>query len=112
MKNRNYYLRRIANNTGSNVSKMKNELYLLKQIASNVGADVTGKLKNRNVYLRQIEENTRDFQHLDDYLVMLLFDKKIIQIGDELDIKTIAIVDGKLEAGHRVDFYIEEQDNE
>ena len=112
MKNSNYYLKKITNNTGGNESKMKNELYLLKQIASNVGADVTGKLKNRNVYLRQIEENTRDFQHLDDYLIMLLFDKKIIQIGDSLELKVLSVVDGKLEAGHRVDFYIEGQDNE
>lgn len=107
MKNNNYYLRKIANNTGSEISKMKNELYYLRLIASNVGATVTGKLKNRNAYLKMIEEHTRDYQSKDD-IAMLIGDKDIIQIGDKYNPMVVVAVDGKVAVDERVDFYIVE----
>lgn len=107
MKNRNYYLRIIANNTGSNESKMKNDLYYLKKIASNVGADVTGKLKNRIAYLRLIAENTEDYESKDDMAIMLS-DKDIIQTGDKVGIMTVVAIDGKVAKNKKVDFYIVE----
>ena len=107
MKNNNYYLRKITNNTGGNESKMKNDLYYLRQIASNVGASVTGKLKNRNVYLRLIAEHTEDYQSRDD-IAILIGDKSIIQTGDKFNPMVVVALDKQVASDERVDFYIVE----
>ena len=106
MKTNNYYLRRIANNTGSQVSKMRNELYYLRQIASNTGASVTGKLKNKNYYLRLIAENTVDI--LKKSYVAVISDKNIIQKDDTASIQAVVMVDDEKVVNETVYFYIKE----
>lgn len=103
MKNNNYYYRQIANNTGSDISKMKNDIYYLRAIASNLGIDVSGKLKTRNHYLKLISEHTENY----DDRIALLCDKSIIQKDEVVNIDTVVIVDGKLVEDARVDFYVE-----
>ena len=106
MRTNNYYLRRIANNTGSQVSKMRNELYYLRQIASNTGASVTGKLKNKNHYLRLIAENTVDI--LKKSYITVISDKNIIQKNDNTSIKAVVTIDDERVVDETVYFYIKE----
>lgn len=101
MKNNNYYLRKIANNTGSEISKMKNDLYYLKRIAQNLGNNVTGKLKNRNHYLKLISESTEDYGDS----IALIADEDIILTGDEVDFRVRVKVDGEYVQGRTVYFY-------
>lgn len=107
MKTNNYYLRKIANNTGSEISKMKNDVFYLREIASNTGASVTGKIKNRNAYLKIIAENTENYESLDDYLV-LICDDDIVQKDGKLTCRARLTLNGKSASGIEVKFYVEE----
>lgn len=104
MKSDNYYLRQIAKNTGSEVSKMKNNVLLLKQIAYNLGADVSGKLKTANQYLKLISEK---IAFLNDKIVVSS-DKDIIQVDEVAELQAEVTIDGEKAVGETVSFYVED----
>ena len=59
MKSNNSYLKKIVNNTGSNMSNKSNNIYL-REIAKNTGSDVGEKHHSDNYYLGKIASNTFD----------------------------------------------------
>ena len=106
MKNSNYYLHEIAENTANTeLPKMKNEIAYLKKIAENLGATIPTGLKNRNVYLRLIEEFTRNYKSN-----IIPCGDTIVATGETVDCKVLVIKDGKVEKDLKVEYSIGDEE--
>ena len=60
MKSNNQYLKSINENFGGQVDSRKPDNYYLKHIAENTGSDDLNSHRPNNYYLKQIAENTED----------------------------------------------------
>lgn len=124
MKSNNNYLRTINKNFGDEVDSRKPDNYYLKHIAENTGSDDLSGHRPNNYYLKQIAENTEDMdiaeltatiQELREEVEDLTFianneiivfgDKNLIQLNDTVDLTAYCKADGEKVVGGTVYFY-------
>ena len=113
MKSNNQYLESINENFGGQVDSRKPDNYYLKHIAENTGSDDLNGHRPNNYYLRQIAENTEDMdiaeltatiselrQEVEDLTIkanneIILFgEKSLIQKNENANISAYCKVDG------------------
>ena len=107
MKNNNYYLKSIANKTGSELSKMKNKISYLRSIANNTGSSITD-LKNENYLLREIDSNISSIVFKGSNHISCIGDKDLMTVGDNLTVKAQVVLDDANASGKTVNFYVED----
>ena len=113
MKSNNQYLKSINENFGGQVDSRKPDNYYLKHIAENTGSDDLNGHRPNNYYLKQIAENTEDMdiagltatirelrQEVEDLTIkanneIILFgEKSLIQKDEIANISAYCKVDG------------------
>ena len=124
MKSNNNYLRTINKNFGDEVDSRKPDNYYLKHIAENTGSDDLSGHRPNNYYLKQIAENTEDMdiagltatirelrQEVEELTikanneVIILGGKSIIQKDEVVDVSVYCKVDGDKAVNETVYFY-------
>ena len=124
MKSNNNYLRTINKNFGDEVDSRKPDNYYLKHIAENTGSDDLSGHRPNNYYLKQIAENTEDMdiaeltatiqelrEEVEDLTfianneIILFGDKNLIQLNDTVDLTAYCKADGEKVVGGTVYFY-------
>ena len=124
MKSNNNYLRTINKNFGDEVDSRKPDNYYLKHIAENTGSDDLSGHRPNNYYLKQIAENTEDMdiaeltatiqelrEEVEDLTfianneIVLFGDKNLIQLNDTVDLTAYCKADGEKVVGGTVYFY-------
>ena len=124
MKSNNNYLRTINKNFGDEVDSRKPDNYYLKHIAENTGSDDLSGHRPNNYYLKQIAENTEDMdiaeltatiqelrEEVEDLTfianneVVIFGDKNLIQLNDTVDLTAYCKADGEKVVGGTVYFY-------
>ena len=112
-KNNNQYLESINENFGGQVDSRKPDNYYLKHIAENTGSDDLNGHRPNNYYLKQIAENTEDMdiagltatirelrQEVEDLTIkanneIILFgEKSLIQKDESANVSAYCKVDG------------------
>lgn len=113
MKSNNQYLKSINENFGDEVDSRKPDNYYLKHIAENTGSDDLNSHRPNNYYLKQIAENTEDMdiagltatirelrQEVEDLTIkanneIILFgEKSLIQKDEIANVSAYCKVDG------------------
>ena len=124
MKSNNNYLRTINKNFGDEVDSRKPDNYYLKHIAENTGSDDLNGHRPNNYYLKQIAENTEDMdiaeltatirelrQEVEELTikanneVIMLGGKSIIQKDEVVDVSVYCKVDGDKAVNETIYFY-------
>lgn len=124
MKSNNNYLRTINKNFGDEVDSRKPDNYYLKHIAENTGSDDLSGHRPNNYYLKQIAENTEDMdiaeltatiqelrKEVEDLTfianneIVIFGDKNLIQLNDTVDLTAYCKADGEKVVGGTVYFY-------
>ena len=124
MKSNNNYLRTINKNFGDEVDSRKPDNYYLKHIAENTGSDDLSGHRPNNYYLKQIAENTEDMdiaemtatiqelrKEVEDLTfianneIVIFGDKNLIQLNDTVDLTAYCKADGEKVVGRTVYFY-------
>ena len=124
MKSNNNYLRTINKNFGDEVDSRKPDNYYLKHIAENTGSDDLSGHRPNNYYLKQIAENTEDMdiaeltatiqelrEEVEDLTfianneIVIFSDKNLIQLNDTVDLTAYCKADGEKVVGGTVYFY-------
>lgn len=124
MKSNNNYLRTINKNFGDEVDSRKPDNYYLKHIAENTGSDDLSGHRPNNYYLKQIAENTEDMdiaeltatiqelrKEVEDLTfianneIIVFGDKNLIQLNDTVDLTAYCKADGEKVVGGTVYFY-------
>ena len=124
MKSNNNYLRTINKNFGDEVDSRKPDNYYLKHIAENTGSDDLSGHRPNNYYLKEIAENTEDMdiaeltatiqelrEEVEDLTfianneIILFGDKNLIQLNDTVDLTAYCKADGEKVVGGTVYFY-------
>ena len=124
MKSNNNYLRTINKNFGDEVDSRKPDNYYLKHIAENTGSDDLNGHRPNNYYLKQIAENTEDMdiaemtatiqelrKEVEDLTfianneIVIFGDKNLIQLNDTVDLTAYCKADGEKVVGGTVYFY-------
>ena len=123
-KNNNQYLESINENFGGQVDSRKPDNYYLKHIAENTGSDDLNGHRPNNYYLKQIAENTEDMdiaemtatirelrKEVEDLTfianneIVIFGDKNLIQLNDTVDLTAYCKADGEKVVGGTVYFY-------
>ena len=124
MKSNNQYLKSINENFGGQVDSRKPDNYYLKHIAENTGSDDLNGHRPNNYYLKQIAENTEDMdiaemtatiqelrKEVEDLTfianneIVIFGDKNLIQLNDTVDLTAYCKADGEKVVGGTVYFY-------
>ena len=124
MKSNNQYLESINENFGGQVDSRKPDNYYLKHIAENTGSDDLNSHRPNNYYLKQIAENTEDMdiagltatirelrQEVEELTikanneVIMLGGKSIIQKDESANVSAYCKVDGNKMVGGTIYFF-------
>lgn len=124
MKSNNQYLKSINENFGDEVDSRKPDNYYLKHIAENTGSDDLNSHRPNNYYLKQIAENTEDMdiagltatirelrQEVEELTikanneVIMLGGKSIIQKDESANVSAYCKVDGNKMVGGTIYFF-------